>query len=236
MQKNNYAANKSYVKKISDSLANIIFPHICLVCKKRLLDKKQVICASCEKKFAVKRLSAPENFKKFHLDSSNSVFIYQEPVSSLICLFKYKAKLSLGNFFGQKMVEYIKNFPLLNNIDIIVPIPLHQKRLREREFNQAEILAGIISREYNFKLESKAIVRIHMKNVQSSLKKDKRFENIKGAFKIKQDIFRNKNILLVDDVFTTGATLSEAALTLKEAGASQVRAFTLARTINENIA
>lgn len=238
------------LKQLSDALCNIIFPHICLACKKSLSDKKQVICIGCNDKLPINRLpfckkcgvsltkdemqknfckECLKNFKKLHFNLSNSVFLYKEPLSDLICLFKYKQKMGLAQFFGQKMITFIKNYHILNNIDIIIPIPLHQKRLREREFNQAEILAQIISKEYNLELESKAIIRAHMKHVQTLLKKDKRFENIKGAFRIKNNTVKHKNILLVDDVFTTGATLSEAALILKEAGAAKVDAFTLAR-------
>lgn len=245
MPKNNYV-----LKQYFNSFFNIIFPHICLSCKKKLNDRKQIICINCDNDLPVNRLpfckkcganlkkyeiqknfceECSKNYKKMYFDSSKSVFLYKEPVSDLICLFKYKQNLRLADFFGKKIIQFIKNYALLNNIDIIVPIPLHAKRLREREFNQAEILAQTISREYNLELEPKALVRIHMKHVQSSLEKTKRFENIKGAFKIKNNIFKNKNILLVDDVFTTGATLSEAAFTLKKAGANKVCAFTLAK-------
>lgn len=237
-------------EKIFNPLCNIIFPHICLACKKTLQDRKQIICNDCNDKLPVNRLpfcrkcgvnlmpdeiqrnfckECFKNSKNLYFDSSRSVFLYREPMSDLICLFKYKQNLRLAKFFGQKMVEFIKNYALLDNIDIIVPIPLHKKRLREREFNQAEILAQIISKEYNLELSSRAITRIHMKNVQSKLQRDKRFENIKGAFRIEIDIFKNRDILLVDDVFTTGATLSEAALALKQAGAARVDAFTLAK-------
>lgn len=243
------------LKKISNTLCNIIFPHICLSCKKNLHDEKQIICADCNDKLPVNRLpfckkcgvgltkdevkknfcrECLKNLKHLHFFSSKSVFLYKEPISDLICLFKYKEKIRLSNFFGQKMIEFIKNYALLNNIDIIVPIPLHKRRLREREFNQAEILAQIISKEYNLELKSKALTRVHMKNVQSKLDRSERFKNIQGAFKIEQDIFENKNILLIDDVFTTGATLSEAALVLKKARAKQVNAFTLARAKNTN--
>lgn len=128
------------------------------------------------------------------------------------------------------MVEFIKEYDLpINFIDYIVPIPLHKVRLREREFNQAEILGGHLSREFNKELRPDALIRLRNSRTQTELNAGERFQNVKDAFSVKTGLnLKNKNILLVDDVFTSGATASEAALALKTSGAGIIFVLTLA--------
>lgn len=114
-------------------------------------------------------------------------------------------------------------------IDFVIPIPLHTTRLRQREFNQAQILSNHIASEFNKNVLSDGLKRIRNTKTQTELEETKRFLNIQGSFLLNenQDV-KNKNILLVDDVLTTGATASEAARVLKNGGANIVFVLTLA--------
>ena len=117
----------------------------------------------------------------------------------------------------------------MNKIEVITPIPLYRARLREREFNQAELLSKSLAEEFKIRHSSQNLIRRLNNTAQAKLNADLRFKNIHGAFAIKnRDEFHKKSVLLIDDVLTTGATCSEAAGVLKEAGAKDVFVLTFA--------
>ena len=117
----------------------------------------------------------------------------------------------------------------------MVPVPLHSSKLRQRGFNQAELIARAALRSAdwrNLRLETKALVRSRETVSQAGLTRHQRRQNIRGAFRVrKPDLVRGRNILLVDDVFTTGATVSECARVLLRAGAQSVQVATVARAL-----
>lgn len=116
--------------------------------------------------------------------------------------------------------------------DIIVPIPLFPSRLRERGYNQSQLLAEQISKIYSIDLSLKGLVRIRNTEHQTFLSEKERWTNIQGAFRIRNFTeFSKKNILIIDDLLTTGATASEAAGIIKSAGAKTVGVLTLAITV-----
>ena len=145
-------------------------------------------------------------------------------------MFKYKDKDYLGFTLSKLMIEFIKDYNLpMEFVDLVIPIPLHKARLREREFNQAEILSNHIASEFNKRVLPDALMRLRNTKTQTELEISERFANVQGGFSAaKNEDIKGKNILLVDDVLTTGATSSEAARTLKNAGAHIVFVLTLA--------
>lgn len=128
------------------------------------------------------------------------------------------------------MIEFIKEYNLpIGYIDFIIPIPLHRIRLREREFNQAEVLARNIAREFNKDLLNNNLIRHRLTKTQTDLEENERILNVKDSFRVlEKKCLKGKNILLIDDVLTTAATSSEAAYALKNAGANMVFVLTLA--------
>jgi ComF family protein len=113
---------------------------------------------------------------------------------------------------------------------MVMPVPLHIKRLRQRGFNQSLLLAHRMSVRYEMQLSYDNLIRVRPTRPQVELRGDERIKNVEGAFALRRpDQVRGKRIILVDDVFTTGATMNECASVLKNAEASQVTAFTLAR-------
>ena len=163
-------------------------------------------------------------------DRAYSPCVYEGVIRELIHMFKYKDKDYLGGSLSVLMTDFIKEYNLpMHIIDAIIPIPLHAAKLREREFNQSLILSEHISRKFNIRVMDSALFRNRNTRTQTELKDIERFENIRGSFSVKEEnSIRGKNFLLVDDVFTTGATCSEAARTLKQAGANIVYCMTLA--------
>jgi len=234
------------IRKIVRSLLNIFYPNFCFICKRYLHIDGELICDFCWQ--AIKRNTPPfcqrcgvhisknkcSNCSKklFHFDRLWSACIYEGVVSELIYLFKYRGYDFLGKKLSKILIDFIKEFNIpINLVDLIIPIPLHPKKLREREFNQSEILAEELAKEFNLKLSLRNLARTRDTKPQVLLPENKRLQNVKDAFDVKEEVeFQNKDILLIDDVSTTGSTLSEASYILKKAGAKGVFCLTLART------
>lgn len=117
-------------------------------------------------------------------------------------------------------------------VDVLVPVPLHIRRLRERGYNQALILVRELNKRTGIPYQERALVKIKDTPMQTSLKKRERGKNLKGVFEVKDpEAIQGKAVVLVDDVYTTGATVNECARTLLKAGAKQVAALTVARAL-----
>jgi len=131
------------------------------------------------------------------------------------------------------MVRFIDTYQLdIHQFDFIMPIPLFSTRLRERGYNQSQLLAEPIAQKYSIPLSLRHLTRVRNTEHQTFLKEKERWTNIQGAFRISNPAeVSGKNILIIDDLLTTGATASEAARTLKAAGAAVVGVFTLAITL-----
>ncbi len=128
------------------------------------------------------------------------------------------------------MIEFMKSHFSLNDIDLIVPVPLHSVKLREREFNQAELLARQIKAGFDISISSNNLKKVKFGPPQTALGRHERLSNPKGTFKARRpSSLRRRSILLVDDVFTTGSTADECSRVLLEAGARKVDVLTLAR-------
>jgi len=144
--------------------------------------------------------------------------------------FKYSGKDYLGEILGNLMDTFIRDYQVpIQHLDFIVPIPLHKSRMRQREFNQAEILSRRIAREFHKEVLVDALARIRPTRTQTELDFPQRFQNVEKSFAVtRPELIKDTDLLLVDDVLTTGATSSQAARCLKEAGARKVILFTLA--------
>jgi ComF family protein len=240
------------LRRLLNSITEIIYPATCTVCKNRLKNKPSIagfICTNCWGKakknlppfcYSCGRQLAANNFTKgicphcvknrLHFDRAFSPCAYEGVIKKLIHEFKYNNKDYLGLSLSKLMIDFIKEYNLpMDLIDFVIPIPLHTTRLRQREFNQAQILSNHIASEFNKNVLSDGLKRIRNTKTQTELEETKRFLNIQGSFLLNenQDV-KNKNILLVDDVLTTGATASEAARVLKNGGANIVFVLTLA--------
>jgi len=162
-------------------------------------------------------------------DQALSAGYFEGPLREAIHQFKYRPCRSLGRPLGDWMVEKIR---VLTDIDSIMPVPLHKQRLRRRGFNQALLLAHRMSMRFGIPLSCDNLFRSRPTRPQVELTGEERIRNVAGAFALRQPVeIEARHILLVDDVFTTGATMNECAVVLKNAGAAQVTAFTLARAV-----
>jgi competence protein ComFC len=239
----------SYSEALLSPLFNLVFPDECRLCEKPLANVSRIpVCASCLKlpqplqaDFFCRVCRTPfvdaypldehdlctvcrESLVNF--DTAHSYGSYEGPLRKLIQLFKYGKVESLA---GPLSGLLLRTLPFGENFDLITAMPMHWRKRWERGFNQAELLAEPVARRFGLK-PSRHLRRSRHTKAQAGLNEKQRQENLKGAFVVHRPAeIAKQRVLLIDDVFTTGASLRAAAGALKAAGAARVTALTLAR-------
>jgi ComF family protein len=143
---------------------------------------------------------------------------------------KYRAMPGIASYFGKELGVSLANHPGLGKVDLVLPVPLHPLRVRERGYNQASLLAREIGREIDCPVNEKVLCRRRYTNQQAKFNKQERAQNVRSAFQVSDpNCVAAKNIILVDDVLTTGSTMNECAKVLKESGAMNITAVTVVR-------
>lgn len=155
---------------------------------------------------------------------------YEETLLDVIHLFKYHEKISVGEALGRMMAKTSYDSLAIGDYSLIIPVPLHPKRLRERGFNQSLILARQISKMFSIPLDFITLRRKIRTEAQVNLSRQKRAANVRGAFEVTdRNGIEGKKILLIDDVYTTGSTAKECSEILMKNGAEEVAVLALAR-------
>ena len=161
---------------------------------------------------------------------ARAVCLYEGLIVEAISRFKYGRFTRLARPLGDFLAEYQDPEFSFSSLDLVLPVPLHPKRLRERGFNQSLLLARHFSHKHSIPLDITALYRSRPTQPQTQLSGPERQTNVRGAFEVrKPEAVAKKRVLLIDDVFTTGATIRECAKVLLHAGAKQVDVLTLAR-------
>ena len=190
------------------------------------------LCAGRENEIVTGELCAHCRTMPSHLECTRSVFYFDGPVRDALHRFKYDGLTALAVSLGGLMAACWMGHPL--PADVVVPVPLHAARLRERGYNQATLLARemvrhLATRQVAPALHERLLVRQRATPPQVGLDAARRRENVRGAFRCSGKALTGRQVLLIDDVCTTGATLEACAVALREGGARGVRALTLAR-------
>lgn len=239
------------LQKIYDSLLTLAYPQIChscsnsvensadgVVCRKcwqktKIFSGNETLCAKCSAFLQEK----PANFQTFchqcdehFYDAAIAVGLYENALAASVLHLKrepFVAK-TLKNLF----ISAFEN-SLFQDATVIIPVPLSKKRLLERGFNQAEILAGILAKEFNLKTDKQSLARkIHTPMHRAAMDRRARELTVENAFEItRPNLVKNEKVLLIDDVFTSGATTSFCAKALKKKGADKVYVLTIARAL-----
>lgn len=197
------------------SILDFLFPKKCIGCGKF----GSYVCASCQVGIWEPEIS----FKPRELDGLICLWAYDGLVKKIIKNAKYN-----GRFDTLRFLIYNSKFEIQNNL-VVVPVPLYKDRLSERGFNQAEVIAKEVSKIHKIPVMN-LLTRIKDTGHQTLRNKEERLNAIKGAFALTPNSYRlASEVLLVDDVITTGATLSECAKVLKRAGVNRVYGLVLAR-------
>ncbi len=232
---------KNRISWFFNSFLDFLFPPICLSCNQEI--DKGLVCFQCLYKINRSPLGVcakcgyPLGYNQdcqhcksmLILPRTRALGFYSEPWLPLIHALKYQGKKSLAKIFGRSMSGLLNSDPMLKQADALVPIPLHSARKRERGFNQAELLSLEISDQTGIPILN-ALKRKKNTKSQITLDPKERIENMQGAFIIKdKQMVINKRVILIDDVITTGATISSAAQVLQNAGAQEVYGLVVAR-------
>lgn len=234
------------IKKAGNFLLDLLFPKECLGCKKEgewFCEKclkeiplnQEIYCPVCQKKLNHNTVCF-ECQKKTSLDGFFSASTYENNLlKKAVKTLKYHYVTELSQALSHLLIKYLKNLnpeitkPILKTGPLIIPIPLHKKRLRERGFNQSELLGQGIATAFGFKYQARILERKIYTAPQAELSRKERLNNIKDCFKLKENFkLKGQTVILIDDVFTTGATMQETAKVLKKAGAKKVWGLTVA--------
>lgn len=244
------AAEASSARRFLHALLDVILPPVCHICHNHIPDAGRLhICTSCRDHLPL--VSSPlcplcgipfAGTGSDHLcgaclthpprfDAARAGFFYEGAIRELIHSFKYNQQTQLRYPLALLALEVVSGFATAHAPHLIVPVPLHCSRLRQRGFNQAVLLGKTLSRHLSLPILPDALVRTRRTEPQIELSSAERRLNVKGAFTVsRDDSVAGKRILLLDDVMTTGSTMNECAKELKKAGAETVIAAAVART------
>lgn len=237
------------IRSLLNKSLDFLIPLRCIKCGS-ILEEKEGLCSSCWSSisfitkpycaccgrpfdFEIEEgaLCGPCTHRSPAFTTARSVFIYTAESKDLILRFKHTDNLQGAPLFGawlSKLIDEVEN-------PLCVPVPLHWTRLFMRTYNQAALLAQQIAKLKQLTYAPTLLVRKRRTPSQGTLSKNERFKNVKRAFVIskgQEALVKKRNILLIDDVFTTGATLNACAKVLLKAGAREVHALTLARVVS----
>lgn len=244
------------VQELAGALASVIFPAPCRICGELLENASRVpfcaaclsalapitapICAHCGRPFVSPIVGQTDaqplcgicRKGLYDFAFARSYSIYTPKVASAILLLKYEELAPLGRLFARHLLELVRLHHQQFAADLIVPVPLHPARLRERGHNQAELIARPLARHLGFPCRSYLLVRTRPRPDKLRLALRERWRSVRGAYAIREGRRVDKlRVLLVDDVMTTGATLDACSRALRRAGASSVVALTVARAL-----
>lgn len=236
------------------ALLDIIFPPRCHCCKTFIPDAGALhICAPCLEASTLivspmcKKCGVPflTTMGDDHLcgpcindpplfTAARAATLFDGPVRGLVHRFKYNGRFQhsrpLALLAARRLAPFVDQF----SADLLVPVPLHVKRLRQRGFNQAVLLGELIAREWRLPLSRRNLRRIRWTEPQINLSATERVANVRGAFRVEDPaLVRDKRIVLIDDVYTTGSTVAECARALFKAEASAVIVVTIARALQQ---
>ncbi|MES2619918.1 MAG: ComF family protein [Bacteroidota bacterium] len=212
----------AFAKEYFSDLFDLFYPSICLACSQKLLKGENVICFHCESELPqTNHYNNPENnlMKRFAgrvtLEGAAALYIFHKgsPVQHLLHDLKYRGRKDVGEYLGKLLGnKFLQEDSIIKNIDLIVPVPLHWKKLKVRGYNQCDPFAQSLSETLSIPYSTNSLERSHENISQTKKKRFDRWENVAEIFSvINAGQLKGKHILLVDDVVTTGAT-AEACL------------------------
>lgn len=229
---------------------NFIFPERCLACEKGIANTQR-ICASCL--LRIRYISPPMCIRcgvpfnsemgsdrlcgncltsKAYFNKARAIGLYEGVLQEVVHRFKYNGKTLLAGPLGCLMLNHNLDSMDFKSYDFLVPVPLHRKRLRERGFNQALSLARYVGKRCGVPVDYLSLKRVRWEEPQINLNKNERARNVKDAFSLSnKNRLQHRNILLIDDVYTSGATVNECAKVLTKGGTAKVDVLTVCRAV-----
>jgi ComF family protein len=217
---------------------SLIYPRRCEACGNALYQHEEFICSFCHVSLPRSNYHLlPENeilrllAGRVPLKHASSVFVYEKKgrVQGMLHAIKYQDQKELGAYLGRLYASGQSEKEVFKGVDVIVPIPLHRKKLRSRGYNQSEWFARGLSEALEKPLDTSSLVRVAHTATQTRKKKYERWENVEGIFKLlNPGAFAGRHVLLVDDVITTGATIEAAWLALQGSASASLSVLSIA--------
>jgi ComF family protein len=216
----------------------LLYPKLCFACQKPLFRSEDFICTSC--RIELPRIDLAQHAPNWIRAKFDGLIEYEHAhaffaflpgsrVQQLMHQIKYKGAADLGVFLGEWAGESLKKSHFASACDCLIAIPLHPKRLKERGYNQAEVIAFGLGAALQIPVISGAMCRTTLSHSLTSLSRAARYEELENVFEVVNPVeIRGLNVLLIDDTLTTGATLLAAAQKIRAAGATKVSFFALA--------
>jgi competence protein ComFC len=238
----------------ADAVASVLFPAPCRTCRQPLETSSRIpICPTCLD--SLQRIESPlcrrcgrpfpsvfdaEALRLcracvrglYGFDLARSFARYDPTMQRLVTLLKYSPAAPLGSWLAGQLDPIIRAETAFEKVTHVVPVPLDRKRLRERGYNQAELIARPLAKRLGLPIATDLLIRLRSRPARLKLSRRERWETVRGAFQARQNGGVDKShILLVDDVLTSGATLDACARALRSAGAEAIYAVTVARVM-----
>lgn len=230
------------MQKGLESLMQLIYPRRCPVCEQIVLPKGSLICKECYqslqfiKEPCCKKCGKPIGkeeteycydcmTKKFHYEYGYGMLVYDQKMMRSIASYKYKYKREYGDFYISEMLRRMGDKILRMGVDVVIPVPLHKKKLKQRGYNQAAILAKGIAEGLKLPYEEHLLKRCVNTKPQKLLNDKERFKNLEHAFELNpagKFPYRGKKVLLIDDIYTTGSTIEVCSNVLLGMGVEKV--------------
>lgn len=203
---------------------------MCLICGR---PAQNDLCNKCKTLLTKQQIIGIDNYLSYEeikFDEHMYLYVYDGIIRNLILKYKFQEKSYLYKIFLKNLKNNQKIYLFLKKYDIIIPVPISKKRKKQRGYNQTALLSKEISKEFNIEYNGKCLFKHKHTQPQSSLNKEDRIKNVKNVYSVRnQEKIINRNILLIDDIYTTGNTVNECSRVLKQAGAKNIGILTLAK-------
>lgn len=212
-----------------EKLLNLVYPKRCFWCMKKINENISYTCEKCSNilKYRLNE-SLDVSIYDRHFERLITCFLYKDDIRKKVLEFKFSNKPFLGKIFAKSMVDILVEKKI--TADLIIPVPMHYTKYYERGYNQSEILAKYISKELGIKYNTRVLKKIKKTRVQSTLNAIDRRNNVMNTYAVKRkNKIYGKTILLIDDIYTTGATVNECSKVLKENDVGKIIVVTIAR-------
>lgn len=245
LRKVNLKGNYLFLTKIVSDILQVIFPTYCAACKYFLHKKESLICTNCRHKLPIiNPQKGSQLIKKQLLINSpiihhtSVLFRYEKDseIQSLIHNLKYKNPKKIGETLAYWHYNLLKKVLFTDKIDLIIPVPMHNKRQRKRGYNQITYYAKTLAQVLNAKYLPKVLIKTKETKTQSKQSRKERFTNMLDSFELNSEIdITGKHILLVDDIITTGATIQACVASLEKAKGVKISIAAIAITLFEDV-
>lgn len=227
--------SNKFFETATNLLLGFFFPSFCTACKTKLADTEKCVCKSCISKIQIADSERMERefYRKFShsniISAFQSAFVFEKDkeLQDILHALKYYNKFQVGKFLGGLIANQVGEQVKTWNADMIIPVPLHSLKKAERGYNQSELICKGISKVLSIPTKSNVLKRSRYTLSQTTMTLEERKENVHKAFVMKKNV-TGKRIIIVDDVLTTGATITECGRVLKENGAEEVYALSVA--------